>query len=243
MIDTAMTAIIPNGKSKQKSGGTLRLEAFPFACKAVRKNGRYIHWRHPLPPGGFPEFPNRRARERGSGGRFSDLPNPRAGKLRQKLGQPASESRKPLHGATATRETCRKVAKSLHEGPATRETCQFGGDGYANSENLPARCGAATETRETRHLQMTKATAGVSLCHQRTARCVWRACEQTPAAELRCSPQGARRPLSLEGFPFARGGLGNGKPPSGRGRSKGYSVVWPAAGEGFRRRGFGCLAA
>ena len=77
-------------------------------------------------PGGFPGFPNRRARKRGAAGRFPDLPGPRAGKPPQRLGKPASESRKPLHGATATRETCRKVAKALHGGPATRETRHLG---------------------------------------------------------------------------------------------------------------------
>lgn len=59
-----------------------------------------------------------------------------------------------------------------------------------------------------------------------------------PRRKARCSLQDARRPLSLEGFPFARG-LGKEKPPSERGRlGRGSVFKWRSAvASGTRRRG------
>ena len=76
--------------------------------------------------GGFPDFPNARARKSGSAGRFSEFPSPRAGDLLQQLGKPAAEAPKPVHGGAVTRKTCREGPDSLHGGPQSRKTCQLG---------------------------------------------------------------------------------------------------------------------
>ena len=56
---------------------------------------------------------------------------------------------------------------------------------------------------------------------QRTVRCIRRACERMPGPKACCASQGAKRPLSLGGFPVCKGVWGKGKPPSAKENSTG----------------------